>query len=139
MIRDTGLQYQGQYIKECLSTLSFAENRPYIVQPLPVKGFAITPVTGKKIRLSWDAVPDSLEPASILDRYRVYTRKGDGGFDEGLITSDNYAEIELGSFDEIYSFKVTAINNGGESFDSEILSAGLQQQGQRKCSCCKWI
>ena len=35
-------------------------------------------------------------------------------------------DIELGSYDTIYSFKVTAINEGGESFDSEILSAGVK-------------
>jgi hypothetical protein len=93
---------------------------------LPVKSFAIVPVSGKKIRLLWEPVIDKYEPTSKPDNYIIYKRIGDNGFDNGFIVNRTSAEIELESYDTIYSFKVTAINAGGESFDSEILSAGIK-------------
>ncbi|MBA4322390.1 MAG: hypothetical protein C0408_06180, partial [Odoribacter sp.] len=112
--------------KGMLKYLAYVENRDYVVHPLPVTGFAISPVSGKTIRLSWEAVIDTLESTSSPDRYRICMRVGENGFDNGIIVERPSAEIELESFDTIYSFKVTAINSGGESFDSEILSAGIK-------------
>jgi hypothetical protein len=112
--------------KGILKYLAYTEHRPYVVQPLPVTDFAITPVSGKSIRLTWQPVIDTLEPTSKPDRYRIYKRTGDNGFDNGIIVEKPSAEIELESYDTIFSFKVTAINAGGESFDSEILSSGIK-------------
>jgi hypothetical protein len=112
--------------KGILKYLSYTEQRPYVVQPLPVTGFALSPVSGKTIRLTWEPVTDSLEPSSRPDRYRISKRIGANGFDNGIIVENSSAEITLESYDTIYSFKVTAINEGGESFDSEILSAGIK-------------
>jgi len=112
--------------KGILKYLAFVENREYIIQPLPVTGFAITPETGKTVRLSWEPTIDAYEPSSRPDKYKIYTRTGDNGFDNGLLVENNYAEIDLPAYDSIYSFKVTAINDGGESFDSEELSVGIK-------------
>ncbi len=112
--------------KGILKYMAYVENRDYVIQPLPVTDFSIMPVSGKKVRLSWKPVTDSTEPASQPDRYIIYKRKGDNGFDNGTLTDNKVYETELESFDEIYSFKVTAVNEGGESFDSEILSVGIR-------------
>jgi len=114
--------------KGILKYLSYIENREYVVQPLPVKGFAVTPVSGKTIRLSWEPVTEPDEPTSKPDRYKIYTRRGDNGFDNGFVVENTSVEIELPSYDSIYSFKVTALNDGGESFDSEMLSAGVKTE-----------
>ncbi|MBN2665339.1 MAG: xanthan lyase, partial [Bacteroidales bacterium] len=116
--------------KGILKYLSFTENRQYVVQPLPVKGFAITLLGGKKIRLSWQPVTEAGEPTSTPDRFMVYSRQGDNGFDNGLLVRDSIFEMELPAYDTIYSFKVTALNNGGESFDSEELSVGINSQSK---------
>ncbi len=113
------------FYKGILKYLSYVRNREYVVQPLPVKNMAITPLQGKSIRLSWEPVIENSEPSSKPDRYKIYTRLGDNGFDNGFAMEGTSAEMELASYDSIYSFKVTAINEGGESFDSEILSAGI--------------
>ncbi len=118
--------------KGILKYLAYTENRPYVVHPLPVANFAITPVSDKSFRLTWQPVTDTLEPTSRPDRYRIYKRKGDNGFDNGIIVDNPSVDIELGSYDTIYSFKVTAINEGGESFDSEILSAGVKAGGTER-------
>jgi len=112
--------------KGVLKYLSYVESRDYVVQPLPVTDFAIMPVSGKTVRLSWEPVTDKYEPTSRPDRYIIYKRTADNGFDNGTITDQNWYETELDTFDTIYGFKVTALNEGGESFDSEILSVGIR-------------
>ena len=95
----------------------------YVVQPLPVSNFSIAEGSKKNtFRLSWQAVDDPLEPTAKAREYIVYTRLGHGGFDNGTLVRDTkYTfEAEPGL---VYSFKVTAVNRGGESFPSEILSA----------------
>ena len=109
-----------------LKYLSSVENREYVVQPLPVTNFAIVPVSGKTIRISWEPVIDNNEPTSKPDKYLIYKRTGENGFDNGAIVDSAWAEIELDSFDTVYGFKITALNEGGESFDSEILSVGIK-------------
>jgi len=112
--------------KGILKYLAYVEKREYTIQPLPVTGFAIAPVNGKKVRLSWEPSIDAGEPTSMPGKYKIYTRTGDNGFDNGFIVDNKYAELELPAYDSLYSFKVTAINEGGESFDSEELSAGIK-------------
>jgi hypothetical protein len=112
--------------KGILKYLAYVGNRAYTIQPLPVTGFAITPMSGKKVRLSWEPVIDEYEPSAKPDKYKVYTRRGDNGFDNGFVTSNAFTEVELASYDSVYTFKVTALNDGGESFDSEELSVGIK-------------
>ena len=118
--------------KGILKYLSYVENREYAVQPLPVTNFAIVPVSGKTIRLSWEPEPDKNEPTAEPDKYIIYKRVGENGFDNGIIADKTWSEIELESYDTIYSFKVTAVNDGGESFDSEILAVGIKADTEKK-------
>lgn len=109
--------------KAILQYLCNQHGEDYVVQPLPVSRFAIR--FGRKkntLELTWQGVEDPLEPTATPREYIVYTRIGRGGFDNGVrVSSPSYtAKIEPGI---VYSFKVTAVNRGGESFPSEILSA----------------
>lgn len=108
--------------KGILKHFSYTYNTPYVVQPLPVEAFSCTFTGERKIRLQWEAVVDSLEPTAIPDSFVVYTRINDEGFDNGRIVTGNTFETNI-SVGKIYSFKVTAVNGGGESFPSETLSA----------------
>ncbi len=45
--------------------------------------------------------------------------------------SDTSVDLELDSYNKIYSFKITAANDGGESFDSEILSVGIIESDEK--------
>ena len=101
-----------------------------VIQPLQPLEFCITPLEGRRIRLSWVAQPDPLEPTANPTSYRLYTRKGDAGFDNGIKVNGNSIEIELPEWGQQYSFRVTAVNDGGESMPSEELSACLFE-GQR--------
>lgn len=114
--------------KGMLKYLAFQQDRPYVVQPLPVDHFSMSMAGNNTVRLSWKPVRDSLEVTAQPDRYKVYTRTGDGGFDNGITVADTSVVLTLGQYDQIYSFKVTALNDGGESFPSEILSAGIKNE-----------
>jgi hypothetical protein len=96
-----------------------------VVQPLPPDHLAIQITGERKIRITWQAVEDPLEPSATAKSYRVTMKTGENGFNGGIITSDNALEMELPAYSTLYSFRVTALNDGGESFPSETLSAGL--------------
>lgn len=111
--------------KSFLKHQAFQDGRDAIVQPLPVSHLAITRVEGKRILLSWQSVSDPLESLAEASYFMVYKRIGDDGFDNGIRVDDKHLDLELDLYNQMYSFKVTAVNDGGESFPSEILSVGL--------------
>jgi hypothetical protein len=107
--------------KGILKYLSSANGTEYTVQPLPVKQFSCNFTDNNKVELHWLSVLDPLEPTAIPDQFVIYTRIDDGGFDNGKAVTGNRATLTVQP-GKIYSFKVTAVNKGGESFPSEILS-----------------
>jgi hypothetical protein len=96
----------------------------YIVQPLPVKYFSTELLDGSKVKLRWKAQSDPLEPTAEAESFILYSRIDDQDFNSGQRVFGDSVEIVLEP-DKIYSFKVTAVNRGGESFPSEILAAGI--------------
>ena len=108
--------------KSILKYISYQHGKQYVVQPLPVDNFAVTLLPGNKAKLIWTPREDPAEPNSRPTGYIVYTKCGDKDFDNGILT-DNTCEYIIDIMpDSVYSFKVTAINDGGESFPSEELS-----------------
>lgn len=97
-------------------------NQEYIVQPLPVDHMSLQFTNENEVELTWQPVDDPLEPTAKAKQYIVYTRIGDQDFDNGTVVNTNSYRAEQ-SPGLIYSYKVTALNDGGESFPSEILSA----------------
>lgn len=95
---------------------------PYVVQPLPVEAFSVEFADENRVRLRWSPVIDTLEKSAVPTSYIVYTRKGDGGFDNGRSVSATTCTFEQEP-GVIYSYRVTAVNDGGESFPSETLAA----------------
>jgi len=96
----------------------------YTVQPLPPDHLMLVPDgPERRYRLSWQAVADTLEPSARPTGYVVYTRIGNGDFDDGRYVRTNHFDVDLEP-DLLYSFRVTAVNKGGQSFPSETLAAG---------------
>lgn len=111
--------------KSLLKHLCYVRGTEYVVQPLPVSHFSISLAENDtKALLQWRPVNDPKEPSAKAKKYVVYTRKGDSGFDNGVVTdkSSIALPVEKGV---VYSFKVTALNDGGESMPSEVLSMCL--------------
>jgi hypothetical protein len=61
-------------------------------------------------------VTDPLESTAEPSSYRVYLRRGDDGFDNGTAVRGTELITELPEYNTVYSFRVTAVNDGGESF-----------------------
>jgi len=109
--------------KGMLKYLSARYGCPYVVQPLPVQAFSVRLEGGKAV-LSWEPTTDSLEVTAVPTHYRVYVRRGEGGFDEGRQIQGTTCTLPLEK-GHLYSFRITACNEGGESFPSEVLCAGV--------------
>lgn len=118
--------------KGILRFISLRDGLPYVVQPLAVTSFAAnlehTP-QGPVAQLSWIPQTDALEPTAVAKQYIVYTATSEpgqpmGGFDNGILVNEPKATMPLEP-GKIYSFKVVAVNEGGKSFPSEVLSVGV--------------
>lgn len=118
--------------KGILKFISLKNGTEYVIQPLPVKNFSVVIGNRKEpkgngaryLKLSWQPQIDTLEPTALAKQYILYKRVGKGGFDNGTIVNGTSTEVLIEP-DIIYGFKVVALNEGGISFPSEILSAGI--------------
>ncbi len=114
--------------KSILKYIATMHGTSYTVQPLPVTHFAVQLNAKKrKALLTWEPQSDPLEPTATPQSYIVYTRIGYGGFDNGVVVKGHSCQKELEP-GVTYSFKVAALNKGGESFPSETLSACLMKK-----------
>lgn len=108
--------------KTILRYVNDQHGRPFIVTPLAPDNFHIE-LKKNVAQLSWDAVNDPQEATAKPTGYVVYTAIGDADFDNGTyVRSKTEYEVELEP-GMLYHFKVSAINRGGESFTTEVLSA----------------
>lgn len=117
--------------KGMLRYLSDAYGYDYVVQPLPVDGFSVLLDKKHRAVLSWRAVTDTIEPTAVPERYVVYKRIGSGDFDNGTVVKSTSFVCAIPA-DSVVSFKVTAVNRGGESFPSETLSVGIRNGSARQ-------
>ena len=108
--------------KAFLKFISSEYDFNYVVQPLPVTHFSAELTANGEAVLKWKAQEDPLESTALPTGYIVYTRINDGGFDNGVYVKENKLVTAALKENTIYSFMITAVNDGGESFTSEILS-----------------
>lgn len=103
-----------------------------VVQPLPPDHLKVQTLGPDAIRVSWQVVRDPLEPSAQPAGYVVYCRQDNGGFDNGTRVDGEektYVDVPVANPGTILSFRVTAVNAGGESFPSETLSACIGEAG----------
>ena len=94
----------------------------YAVQPLPVAQMsAHLDSKHNRVTLRWTPRHDPLEPSAAPQRYVVYTKMGNGAFDNGQLLNAPTFTMPI-SPGVHYSFRVTAVNDGGESFPSEEMT-----------------
>lgn len=115
--------------KTILRFVNGMHGHEYVVQPLAPDHFRIE-LNGNEARLSWQEVDDPQERTARASSYMVYTAIGDGGFDNGTVAKKNSLSVKLEA-GVLYHFRVTAVNKGGESFPSEVLSVAWQPGGRK--------
>lgn len=106
--------------KASLRYLSEMYGTGCVVQPLPITTFSAV-LKEDSVQLSWKPAVDKLELSAFPTTYKVYTRKEDGSFDNGVLVKGTSCTLPIEK-DVLYRYKVTALNQGGESFPSEELS-----------------
>lgn len=118
--------------KTILRYVNDQHGRPFIVAPLAPDNFRLSFKNKDKdvVRLEWNAVDDPQEPTSKPTGYIVYTAIGDADFDNGTFVEDEKFDVSLEP-DQLYHFKVTAVNRGGQSFPTEVLSACHASQAKK--------
>ncbi len=103
----------------------YHQKKGYVVQPLPVKQFSVEFTSSPGVvNLRWRETPDSMELSASATGYIVYTKEGNKDFDNGTFVKNPMYQVSLKP-GVIYAFKVSAVNEGGESFPSETLCAYL--------------
>lgn len=95
-----------------------------VVQPLPVNRLNAFLDDDTIVHLSWHPVLDSLEPSAAPSSYIIYRRIADGGWDNGVSVSDTTYCVKI-KVCELTSFKVVAVNDGGRSMDSEVMTVAM--------------
>jgi len=112
--------------KGMLKFIAQRDHRDYEVQPLPVNSFAIIPVVDARgsFILTWKPTDDPLCDKAEAKKYIVCERVGDGAFKEiAVVNAPQYlAKVDD---NEVHSYRIIAVNDGGRSFPSETLSLGM--------------
>lgn len=111
--------------KGILKFISMRDGVNYVIQPLPVNNMRVQ-LEGENALIKWAPVEDPSEPTATPTGYVVYTSVNGKGFDRGVYTAEPEYSVALNRGD-VYKFKVTAVNEGGESFASEVVAVGLSQ------------
>ncbi len=109
--------------KTVLRYISDMHGTSFMVTPLTPDHFNIRFTDKDEIQLSWKAVEDPQEPTAKPAGYILYTAIGEADFDNGTYIQgkESYKmQLDPGL---LYHFKVAAVNRGGKSFPTEVLSA----------------
>lgn len=94
--------------------------QPTVIEPLRPLNLSAG-LSGGRGTISWTPQKDSLEASAAPTYYIVYTAVGKGAFDNGTRTEKPSFSLDIEP-GVAYHFKVTACNDGGESFPSEVVS-----------------
>ncbi|MCR4602029.1 MAG: xanthan lyase [Prevotella sp.] len=118
--------------KTALRYIASHHDEKYAVTPLAPDHFHIE-FTGKgnEVRLSWQGLIDGQEKSSAPTGYILYIAQNSGGFDNGTPLRGTSCTVKLQA-DVLYSFQVRAINEGGRSFPTEVLSAFWTPKARRQ-------
>lgn len=108
--------------KTILRFINSNHGKSYKIQPLPPQNFGIQLDDNGKATLKWSEQFDLQEKTAVPSGYIVYTSIDNRGFDNGTYVNRSSMSLDLQPGLQ-YSFKITAVNSGGESFPSETLSA----------------
>lgn len=108
--------------KGMLKYLAQRDGRPYVVQPLPARSFAIEKAAAdNSYTLSWAETVDSLESSATPTYYIIEERIDNGAFKNIGTTTETTYTVTVDD-DAIHSYRIIAANSGGVAFPSETLA-----------------
>lgn len=110
--------------KTILRYVSRKHQQEYVVTPLTPKNFRVEFTNQEKgeVLVSWTPVLDAQEPSAAPTAYVLYMAENDGDFDNGILVRGTAVTTRLRP-NKLVHFRVAAVNKGGQSFPSQVLSA----------------
>ena len=117
--------------KQILGFVSNIHGTNYTVAPLAPTNFRIElSEKNNEALLSWSPVVDPLDDTAVPTSYVIYTAEGTSGFNNGtpIATTSALVKIHPGI---LYSFYITAVNKGGQSFPTQLLSVCYQPKAKQ--------
>ena len=109
--------------KTLLRFMTSKHDEKYAVTPLAPDHFHCEFTDRKgEVRLSWQGLIDGQEPTAAPTGYILYIAEGNQDFDNGTPLRGTSCTVRLKP-GVLYSFRVCAVNDGGRSFPTEVLSA----------------
>ena len=117
--------------KTLLRHVNSHHGKESIVSPLTPDNFQIA-FTNKngEVKISWHPVVEKDEPTSAPTGYILYMAENNQDFDNGTPLRGQSCNVKLQP-GTLYSFRIAAVNQGGVSFPSEVLSAFYNPQAQQ--------
>lgn len=117
--------------KTILRFISDGHSRKCVVTPLQPTDFSVVMDSHGKATISWKPQEDKLEPTAKAKSYILYTAIDDNGFDNGRKIKGTSCTVNLDE-NRLYRFRVSAVNDGGESFPSEEMAAYYVPQSEKQ-------
>ena len=103
---------------------------PFVVQPLAPRHLSALFDAAGRVDVRWQPTVDPIEPSALPERYVLYVRRGEGGWDNGRLVSSPEALLPAPAPGEVLSVRVAAVNAGGESAPSEVLAVAATGDGR---------
>lgn len=117
--------------KSILRFINSKHGKTSIVTPLPPQKIRVEMDEKGEAEVAWSAQEDSLEESAKPNSYIIYTQINNGSWDNGRKLRHTAYTLRLQPNIQ-YNFRVVAVNEGGKSFPSEIVSAYYYPQGRGK-------
>lgn len=124
MIQDPTVRFYfaRSLYRSLLRIVTGSHGQDFTMQPLPPKAPSIQLGHGGSATIRWAEQTDELDRKSKATSYILYTSINGGGFDNGKAVSGTRVRTELQP-GVLYTFRISGVNKGGESFMSEPVSA----------------
>jgi hypothetical protein len=102
---------------------------PIHLLPEPPTHLIVRNSAAGQVTVSWRPPHSGGVVGDAAAGYKVYQSANGRGFDNGVLTSDTHLTVNGLQPGELYFFRVTALNEGGESFPTPVVALRTPQSG----------
>jgi len=102
---------------------------PIRLLPEPPTHLIVRNSAAGQVTLNWRPPHSGGVVGDAAAGYRIYQSTNGHGFDNGVLTSDTHLTVNGLRPGELYFFRVTAVNDGGESFPTPVVPVRTPQSG----------